>query len=92
MYAAGAAGILTCRTVYEPTRETRGTHGIPGTMGTQGPSHGIPRWASGDPWGHGPRPLGTHGPGDPLAKDPGLRGPGALGTWGLRGPGPPWRP
>ena len=50
-------------------------------------AHGNPGWASGDPWGHGPGPLGTHGPGDPWAKDPGLWGPGALGTRGLWGPG-----
>ena len=63
-------------------------HGSPGTPhGSPGTPHGIPGWASGDPWGHGPGPLGTHGPGDPLAKDPGLWGPGALGTRGLWGPG-----
>ena len=67
--------------------EPMGAHGIPWEpMGSQGGAHGIPGWASGDPWGHGPGPLGTHWPGDPLAKDPGLRGPGASGDPGPMGP------
>ena len=67
------------------------SHGIPwDPMGAHGIPGGSPLdlgWASGDPWGHGPRPLGTHWPGHPLAKDPGPQG-----TWGLRGPRASWDP
>ena len=70
---------------WDPRGEPMGSHGIPREpMGSQGAAHGIPGQASKNPWGHGPGPMGTHWPGEPLAKDPGSgdpgpRGPGASG-------------